>query len=505
MARQLKRWVTILGGLAIGALAVTPVGAAPVSPGGAPPVTQNDAWECVEVNGVIPLNVRGGPNVDSVVVSTLNPGTQFEADFSHRQTGGGYSWVPVRFPDGAGWTITVRLDPCVVTDAPPASPEPSLSAEPPDGEFVIEGVNQDGTLDRAEIALVARSVVLIANAQRGQIVATGTGTVTTPDGLIVTNAHVIEDADTIAIGILDNINDPPEYRYLGQVVSVNTEIDVALIAIRTDMDGRPVNPANLHLPYIPASLNADEVFRGDAVYIFGYPGIGDDYLVVTTGSIVSVENGDMFGARMPIWYRTDAEIAPGNSGGLVVNGNGQFVGIPTFVQTEEETGGRLGGIRPAEVALMAVQEGLATVSTTPPTDSIPVNLALKSVTITHGAQPEDEPGIEFHLAFNITDWQEQEAIVYARFYYDDLASAPVINSAAPPRYHDKQNAVLTSVVILPCCAETLYDDLPLFIPYSALGILQPGTTPLKVRIEVAAADESWQRTLSWEFIAYTRE
>jgi hypothetical protein len=317
---------------------------------------------------------------------------------------------------------------------------------------------------------------------------------------------VVEGADTVAIALLNDINDPPDWSYLGDVVNFDADIDAALIAIRTDLDGNPINAASLNLPYIPPSMEAHEVFRGDAVTIFGYPGIGDDYLVVTSGSIVSVENGEVNGQRVPVWYRTDAEIAPGNSGGLVVNGNGQFVGIPTFVQTEEETGGRLGGIRPAEVALMAVQEGLVTVSTTPPTeDTLPVNLTLKSVTIRHGAQPEDEPGIEFHLAFSITDWEEQEAIVYARFYYDDLASAPVINAGAPPRYHDKQNAVVTSVMIQPCCSETLYDDLPLFIPYSALGILQPGTTPLKVRIEVAAADESWQRTLRWEFIAYTRE
>src|SRR5690606_3407091 len=131
-----------------------------------------------------------------------------------------------------------------------------------------------------------------------------------------------------------------------EVVGLNQEIDVALVAIREDADGRPVT-ADLSLPYIPASLGASEVFRGDTVYIFGYPGIGDDYLVVTSGAIVSVENGDVNGQRMPVWYRTDAEIAPGSSGGLVVNGDGQFVGIPTFVRSESETGGRLGGIRPA--------------------------------------------------------------------------------------------------------------------------------------------------------------
>ncbi len=484
------RWLILVSMTALVLLAIAPVNVAAQDDGG---------WRCVEVNGQMTLNIRSGAGVNFSVVAQRDPGEQIEGDYSQLRSADGYNWVPVRYTGGQGWAVTVRLTPCE-TDSAPA----------PAGDQAVQGhVNQDGVLDRLEIAEVARSVVLIADVQGRHITATGTGTITTPDGLIVTNAHVIEDADAIAIALLNDINDPPEYKYLGEVVKKDDDIDVALIAIRYDLDGNPVDAASLNLPYIPNTLNADEVFRGDTVYIFGYPGIGDDYLVVTSGTIVSVENGEVNGQRIPIWYRTDAEIAPGNSGGLVVNGDGKFVGIPTFVQTEQETGGRLGGIRPAEVALVAVMdEGYTnTTASEPqptPTEEI-VSVVFESINAEHGAVVDGMPGIQFHVAFSINGWETRDATVSARFYYDDLSSGPLVNPEGPSRYHDKNNTVITSVAILPCCAQTVYNDLPLFIPYEALGLIQPGTYPLKVHFEVTSADGSWHYTLSWEFLSYSRE
>jgi S1-C subfamily serine protease len=496
MARRFTRWVILTGGLAalaaILALGVMPVAAAPAVPVSAGHA-QASGERCVEVNGQVGLNVRSGPGVAYGVVQTLQPGAQLTADYARLQDADSYEWVPVRFSGGTGWVITPRLSPCAAS--PAATPAEAS------GATVLTAVNQDGTLDHNEIGAIARSVVLIANVQGKQIYATGTGTVTTPDGLIVTNAHVVEGAEQIAIGILDNINDPPEYRYLGKIVRIDKNIDVALIAIQSDLKGTPVRASNLHLPYIPVTLRADEVFRGDKVYIFGYPGIGDDYLVVTAGSIVSVENGDAFGQRVPVWYRTDAELAPGNSGGLAVNGNGEFVGIPTFVQTEQETGARLGGIRPAQVAMLAVSSEVQASPPQPGGEAVAVQI--DRVTLDHGAVVGGEPGIRLHVAFTIRGAQDQAATVFAHFYRDDVGTTPLVNPAAPGQYRDKQNAVLTSASILPCCAETTYDDLPLFIPYAAFGIGQPGTYPLKIKVEVVSDDQAWRYTLSWEFITYS--
>ena len=488
----MKRWLILVGAMALVLLPMVPVSVA----------AQIDAnWRCVAVNGELTLNIRSEPRISASIVAQREPGDQIEADYSRSQSGDGYTWVPVRFTGGRGWAVTVRLTPCEGNNTP----------APMGDQAVQNQVNRDGVLDRFEIAEIARSVVLIADVQRGRIKATGTGTITSPDGLIVTNAHVIEGADRIAIALLNNINDPPDYKYLAEVVQQDEDIDVALLAIRYDLDGNPVNTAALDLPFVPSTLKADDIFRGDTVYIFGYPGIGDDYLVVTSGTIVSVENGTVDGQRIPIWYRTDAEIAPGNSGGLVVNGNGEFVGIPTFVQTEQETGARLGGIRPAEVALMAVENGNANNTTAtvpqPQPTSTPgtASVVFGSIKADHGAVVEGKTGIQFHLAFTIRGWEARNATVSARFYHDDLASAPLTNPNGPSRYHDKDDNVVASVAILPCCAQTVYDDLPLFIPYEAFGLTQPGSYPLKVHFEVIGADSAWHYSLSWEFITYTRQ
>jgi S1-C subfamily serine protease len=486
----MKRWLILVSVASLVLLATVPVSMA----------AQIDAnWSCVEVNGQMTLNIRSAAGVNNPVVAQREPGEQIEANYSQVQSADGYNWVPVRYTGGRGWAVTVRLDACQGNSAP----------TPVGDQGVQNQINRDGVLDRFEIAEVARSVVLIADVQRGRITATGTGTITTPDGLIVTNAHVIDGADRIAIALLNDINDPPEYKYLADIVQQDDNIDVALLAIRYDLDGNPVNTAALNLPFIPSTLKADDVFRGDTVYIFGYPGIGDDYLVVTSGTIVSVENGTVDGQRIPIWYRTDAEIAPGNSGGLVVNGDGEFVGIPTFVQTEQETGGRLGGIRPAEVALMAVSDGRLSNTTAPTPQQTPTpgtaSVVFGSIEAEHGAVVDGLPGIQFHVAFTVNGAEGRNATVSARFYHDDLASAPLVNPDGLSRYHDKDGTVTTSVAILPCCAQTVYDDLPLFIPYEAFGLTQPGTYPLKAHFEVASTDGSWQYTLSWEFITYTRE
>lgn len=447
--------------------------------------------QCMQVNGQSGLNIHSGPGTNTSVLTSLAPGDQIQADYSRAQSDGRYNWVPVQYTGGEGWTITIRLIPC-----------PSDYGET-EQQIVLDGVTQDGALDRFEIASIARSVVLVGNLQNDHIAATGTGTIITPDGLVVTNAHVVNGADTVGIALLEDINDPPEYRYLGDVISYDEEIDVALVAIRADFKGNPVN--NLNLPYLPASGPVEDVFRGDSVYIFGYPGIGDDYLVVTTGSIVSVENGDVEGQRLPVWYRTDAELAPGNSGGLVVNPNGEFIGIPTFVRAEAETGGRLGGIRPVQVALMAVLNEESAVVAEPLASGGEQSAAsVQRVTMDHGAVENGLPGLRIHVALALNGLAEQNAIIAARFYHDDMQSTPLVNPSAPSEYRDEDNAVMVSMPIVPCCDETVYDDLVLFIPYEVFGLTQPGTYPLKYKLEVTNADLSWRRVLSWEYISYTR-
>jgi S1-C subfamily serine protease len=210
------------------------------------------------------------------------------------------------------------------------------------------------TLDSAEINEVASKVVYIESLERsGRAFASGSGTMVTSTGLIFTNSHVIEGGSDFGIGLLPDMRELPVITYYASLVFVSDEIDFAILQIDRDANGNDINPEQLDLPHL--ELNTEDVNYGEEIYILGFPDIGDGYLVLTLGNITTIENGEIEGNRLPIWYRTDAEMSSGNSGGLVVNGAGEYVGIPTWVRKGDQTVGQLGGILPYP-AIKAVLE-----------------------------------------------------------------------------------------------------------------------------------------------------
>jgi hypothetical protein len=196
---------------------------------------------------------------------------------------------------------------------------------------------------------LARSVVLIEALVNGQPVSYGTGTIIDRTGTIYTNRHVVEGANDYAIYMLDDLNERPALAYFAALYLMFDQMDFAILQINRDAQGRAVMPGSLDLPFIDVANNyrlSDSMVRGDRIHIFGYPSISEGYLAVTSGAITTIRNGDIGNTRMPVWLQTDAEAAPGNSGGLAVNSDGMPIGIPTEVSSEERTGGRFVGILP---------------------------------------------------------------------------------------------------------------------------------------------------------------
>lgn len=202
-----------------------------------------------------------------------------------------------------------------------------------------------------DIDRISRSIVMVEALRDGRPIGTGSGTIVRSNGLIFTNRHVLEGADDFAIYMLEDPNELPVLRYYASVTRLyptnvgSTDLDFATLQINRDEAGNALTADELTLPALDAE-NFGEVRRGDRVFVFGYPGIGEGYLVFTDGIITTVQNSTIGGERIATLYQTSAEIAPGNSGGLAVNADGLPVGIPTIVNTEQETGGRLGGIQP---------------------------------------------------------------------------------------------------------------------------------------------------------------
>lgn len=234
--------------------------------------------------------------------------------------------------------------------------------------FTLSGtIYAQGGLSRDQREKIAESVVQIYNLDEdGQPVSSGSGTIISANGLILTNRHVVEDGKDFAILILSNLREKPEPTYLASVVGVSDDIDMAVLQIDRTIKGKKISKTNLDLPFLD-EFN-DDVGHGDPITIFGFPGLGDGYLVVTQGTITTIEDDDLLGEHVSVWYQTDAELSPGNSGGLAVDADGKIIGIPTAVQSETETNGRLGGITPWP-AIKLVMDNKALVSMSDTSDN----------------------------------------------------------------------------------------------------------------------------------------
>ena len=212
-------------------------------------------------------------------------------------------------------------------------------------------------LSGGDIEQIARSVVRIHALQNGELAGTGSGTIISPTGLIVTNRHVIENSDDWEIAMPRDIDERPVPLYRASLRGYSQEVDIAILEIDRWADGKPLVSEDLDLP---TAVEADwHLRRGDYVGLLGYPGIGGGLLTFTEGGITTVHRGSVGGETAVVAYQTDAEIAPGNSGGLAVNSSGQMVGVPSAAATES-TGGRLAVIITLEAVVKAAAAGLET-------------------------------------------------------------------------------------------------------------------------------------------------
>ncbi len=170
---------------------------------------------------------------------------------------------------------------------------------------------------------------------------TGSGTIISPEGEIVTNCHVACGAPVLLILVTTSADQPPEPRYVAEITHYDEMLDLALLRIVRDAQGNPISPTNL--PYLEVG-DSDALRLGDKLYIFGYPGVGGETITFTTGSVSGFESANIGGGSQRVIIKTDAEIASGNSGGTAVDLQGRLVAIPTSVNPDVREGVTLGGL-----------------------------------------------------------------------------------------------------------------------------------------------------------------
>jgi S1-C subfamily serine protease len=190
----------------------------------------------------------------------------------------------------------------------PSAPAPAVRGAPsaPD----LSTVPTD-SLVAAIAAQVGPSVVRIDVVAANGASGAGSGVITSTDGTIVTNAHVVANAGTVTV------TTPDGRRFEGEVVGADAATDVAVV--RVDASG---------LPAAAFATTTPEV--GETAVAIGSP-FGLDGSV--TAGVISAVNRTVSGptAALVDMIQTDAAINPGNSGGALVNSRAEVVGINTAI------------------------------------------------------------------------------------------------------------------------------------------------------------------------------
>ena len=165
--------------------------------------------------------------------------------------------------------------------------------------------------------------------QEQQVRSLGSGVIVDGSGLVVSNEHVVRNADSVKVTLADGRH------FAATVLAATPVYDLSVLRI----------PAN-HLPVAPLGNSSELVVGEWAIAVgnpFGYL-INDPQPTVTAGVISAthrdIQSGATGGGVYKDMIQTDASINPGNSGGALANADGEVVGINTFIFTQ--TGGSIG-------------------------------------------------------------------------------------------------------------------------------------------------------------------
>ena len=253
--------------------------------------------------GATPVN---GGDIETANISGLTVGATYDI-YVVATAKGGFAFPDVAVQATAASASTPDVTPMPGPTLPTPTQDPLSNAE---------------LASRAKPALVNLEVTPSDGETYG-----GTGFVVSSDGLVVTNRHVVDDAETVTA--LMNIQDGPPVEFTGQVLGRDILADLAVIKLDSSrtFDTLPLG-------------DSDTVSFGDEVTAWGYPissFLGSDPTL--TRGIISSPNRVFKDTK---YLQIDADLAPGNSGGPLINRYGNVVGVNTAsVVTIDENGTRI--------------------------------------------------------------------------------------------------------------------------------------------------------------------
>ncbi len=165
----------------------------------------------------------------------------------------------------------------------------------------------------------------------------GSGVIVTEDGYILTNAHVVQDAEEIRV-----VLSPDKKEYEAEVVGADEGTDIAVLKVEAE-----------GLPAITMG-DSEQLEIGDLVLALGNPfGIGQ---TVTMGMVGAKGRATMGrGLEYQDFIQTDAAINPGNSGGALVDAKGRLVGVNTAILSRSGGNNGIGFAVPVNLARSVMQ------------------------------------------------------------------------------------------------------------------------------------------------------
>jgi S1-C subfamily serine protease len=268
------------------------------------------------------------------------------------------------------------------------------------------------------------------------------GTMLDQEGYILTNFHCIgyptsgeSDSELANLGlrpgdlfnakglsvvaITDDARKLPKPTYVAQLLSYDSDLDIAVLKIIAYYNSKQKITATL--PVVSIDLaDSDTVETLDDVIVVGYPGIAGDTVTATEGRIsgfVDEDGDDQFD-----WFKTDVLVNQGNSGGSAVNAAGQLIGVPTG-RIQDQLGNVIYLVRPTNRAVPYIEEARkvgasgGTISSKPPnTSSIRPSSTASFGEIVFGTSFDENDGV----LGQATSFQSGISEVHAGLPYDGL-------------------------------------------------------------------------------------
>ena len=181
-----------------------------------------------------------------------------------------------------------------------------------------------------------------SNPQKRQSHSLGSGVIISKDGYIVTNNHVVEDADEIIVTLLDE-----DKEYTAKVIGLDPKTDLAVIKI----EAKKLKAAKFG--------NSENLKEGDLVFAIGNPfGVGGS---VTQGIISALNKSGIGLNQYENFIQTDASINPGNSGGALVDSRGALIGINSAILSRSGGNNGIGFAIPSNmvknIAVSLIEDG----------------------------------------------------------------------------------------------------------------------------------------------------